>query len=51
MNPTVSLSRIRRREGSVTARTVGSSVANILASASTAASVSRLNSVDFPAFV
>src|ERR1039457_4447075 len=36
MKPTVSLTSTRRREGSVTGRTVGSSVANMRASASTA---------------
>lgn len=49
--PTVSLSSTVRREGSTMGRTVGSSVANILASASTAAPVSRLNSDDLPALV
>ena len=51
MNPTVSLTSALRLEGSVMWRTVGSSVANIFASASTPAPVKRLNNVDFPAFV
>ena len=51
MNPTVSLSSTRRREGRARGRTVGSSVANMRASASTPACVSRLKSVDFPALV
>ncbi len=51
MKPTVSLNSTRRREGKVNGRTVGSSVANIFASASTPARVSRLKSVDLPALV
>ena len=51
MKPTVSLSSAFRLLGSVTARTVGSKVANIFASVSTPAPVSRLNSVDLPALV
>ena len=51
MNPTVSLTSTRRREGSTSGRTVGSSVANIRASTATPAWVSRLKSVDLPALV
>ena len=51
MNPTVSESKTLRREGSVTERMVGSSVANIRGEASTVARVSALNSVDLPALV
>ena len=51
MNPTVSDNNTFRREGNVTPRIVGSSVANIFGDSSTAACVSALNKVDFPAFV
>ena len=51
MKPTVSLTSTRRREGRVSGRTVGSSVANMRASASTSDRVRRLKSVDFPALV
>ena len=40
-----------RREGRVSCRSFGSSVANIRSDASTSAPVRLLNSVDFPAFV
>ena len=49
INPTVSDSNTWRREGSVIPRMVGSSVANIFGDSSTAACVSALNKVDFPA--
>jgi hypothetical protein len=51
MKPTVSLSRIRRRDGRMSARTTGSSVANMRASARTPAVVMRLKRVDLPALV
>ena len=51
MKPTVSLTNARLLEGKTICLTVGSSVANIFESASTPAPVSRLKSVDFPAFV
>ena len=51
MKPTVSLSSTRRFDGSMNCRTVGSSVANMRASATTPAPVSRLNKVDLPALV
>ena len=51
MKPTVSDRMTRRPPGSSTARIVGSSVAKSMSFASTAAPVSRLNSVDLPALV
>src|SRR5581483_4313890 len=51
MNPTVSDISTFHREGSVTARMVGSRVANIFDEARTADWVSALNKVDLPALV
>ena len=51
MKPTVSERMIRLPRGSVIARSVGSSVANSMSADSTAARVSLLNRVDFPALV
>jgi hypothetical protein len=51
MKPTVSDRIALSKPGSEISRIVGSSVANKRSSASTSARVSRLNSVDLPAFV
>ena len=51
MKPTVSDRMTWRRDGSLTTRIVGSSVANNWSRATTCAAVSRLNSVDLPALV
>ena len=51
MKPTVSETSTRRWDGSSKARIVGSSVANMRASARTLPEVSALNNVDLPALV
>ena len=51
MKPTVSVSSTDSPPGSDSRRVVASSVANSRSSTSTPASVSRLSSVDLPAFV
>jgi len=51
MKPTVSDRMALTPRGSSTARSVGSSVANSMSADRTVAAVSRLKSVDFPAFV
>ncbi len=51
MKPTVSDRIAEPPWGSLMRRMVGSSVANSMSAAITSARVSRLNRVDFPAFV